>query len=79
MDTLPPHFCHTTALLSIPQTNIPFHPPPPRSYPPMSVSSLLEQFEALMSPAAKGVLTPEQQQGAAAHAAWEELQSSLKR
>ncbi|KAL4419808.1 hypothetical protein ABPG75_006906 [Micractinium tetrahymenae] len=46
-------------------------------YSPMSVSSLLEQFESLMSPAAKGVLTPEQQQGAAAHAAWEE--ASLKR
>lgn len=48
-------------------------------YLPMSVSSLLEQFESLMSPASKGVLTPEQQRGAAAHAAWVELQASSKR
>ena len=44
----------------------------------MSVRSMMEQFESLLSPAAK-VATPDQQQGAAAHAAWEELQASLKR
>ena len=38
-------------------------------YAPVSMSSLAEQFEGLLSPAAK-VATPEQQQGAAAHVAW---------
>lgn len=44
----------------------------------MSVSSLLEQFESLLSPASK-VATPDQQQGAVAHAAWEEMQATLKK
>lgn len=38
----------------------------------------MEQFESLLSPAAK-VATPDQQQGAAAHAAWDELQATLRR
>lgn len=40
----------------------------------MSVSILMEQFESLLSPSAK-VATPDQQQAAAAHAAWVELQA----
>lgn len=43
----------------------------------MSVSCLMEQFESLLSPSK--LATPDQQQGAAAHSAWEELQASLKR
>ncbi|EFN53789.1 hypothetical protein CHLNCDRAFT_58458 [Chlorella variabilis] len=43
---------------------------------PMSVSCLMEQFESLLSPSK--LATPDQQQGAAAHSAWEELQASLK-
>ena len=35
----------------------------------------MEQFETLLSPAAKAVATPDQQQ---AHAAWEELQATLR-
>lgn len=46
---------------------------------PMSVSCLMEQFECLLSPAKLATCTPDQQQGAAAHKAWEELQASLKR
>ena len=41
---------------------------------PVSVSILMEQFESLLSPSAK-VATPDQQQAAAAHAAWVELQA----
>ena len=49
-----------------------------RRFSPVSVRSLMEQFESLLSPASK-VATPDQQQGAAAHAAWEELQATLKK
>lgn len=54
----------------------PARPPPlcflSSRFSPLSVKSLLEQFDNLMSPAAK-LATPDQQQGAAAHAAWSEL------
>lgn len=42
---------------------------------PVSVASLMQKFESLLSPAAK-LATPGQQEGAAAHAAWEALQAA---
>ncbi|PRW33581.1 hypothetical protein C2E21_7638 [Chlorella sorokiniana] len=44
-------------------------------YSPVSVGSLMEQFESLMSPGA-AIATPDQQAAAAAHAAWQELQAA---
>ncbi|KAL4856999.1 Ubiquitin-like protein pmt3/smt3 [Chlorella vulgaris] len=51
----------------------------PARFNPVSVSCLMEQFECLLSPAKLATCTPDQQQGAAAHKAWAELQASLKR